>query len=62
MKHLMILILLATILNTALLIGTYFQNKYVLIMCLLMYIVLVAYSIKYGYNICVMEKGVIDDE
>lgn len=54
MKHLIILMLLFTISNTALLIGTYFQNNSVLIMCLLMYIVLVAYSIKYGCDICVM--------
>lgn len=54
MKHLIIQMLLFTISNTALLIGTYFLNKYVLIMCLLMYMVLVAYSIKYGYDICIM--------
>lgn len=54
MKYLIILMLLFIISNTALLIGTYFQNKSILIMCLLMYIVLVAYSIKYGCDICVM--------
>ena len=48
MKHLIILMLLVTISNTALLIGTYYLNKSVLMTSVLTYIVLMAYSVKYG--------------